>query len=65
MPIHCKLWYNGFTVRLDNVLPGIGASVGTPGEKNVLVCAIALPTRHMPAKILGVNMVASDNKLFK
>jgi hypothetical protein len=37
---------------VDVVSPGIGASVGTPGEKKVLVWATTLPTRQMPAEMV-------------
>jgi hypothetical protein len=34
-----------------NNVPAIGASVGTPGEKYVLVCATTSPARDSAAKV--------------
>jgi len=48
--------------RIDNNIPAMGASVGTPGEKYVLVCATTSPARDNAAKVPAKErIVAKDN----
>lgn len=41
-------------------VPAIGASVGTPGEKNVLVCARTSPARQKAAKVPVMNFIVAQ-----
>lgn len=46
----------------ENEVPAIGASVGTPGEKYVLVCANTSPTRPRAAKVPGKERIVARNR---
>ena len=49
--------------HINMLVPAIGASVGTPGEKYVLVCARASPARHNAARVpINERILARDKQ---
>lgn len=47
---------------LKSFIPAIGASVGTPGEKKVLVCATALPNRQAIVNVLAKENIFAQSR---
>ena len=57
-----SVFYHDNDYHIDNNVPAIGASVGTPGEKYVLVCARTSPASGNAAKVPAKERIVAGNE---